>query len=204
MDIGAAYPSKWLKPHDLGDSDCHVTITAFDYEEKSGGGDFKDIQYFLTLKEFKDKKFGLNKTNAGTVGKLHGRETDNWIGKRITLYATEVEAFGEQTLGIRIRLRPPPEGAKPPANSNGTHEAAPTLPPDPMGDAGSNWLTKQIDLAIRDGGATPSDATVDKLRSHLLKVHPNYEGVIAGEPATWPKGFIGAIKSWLEGLAIPF
>ena len=38
-------------------------------------------------------------------------ETDNWPGKQITLYPTEVDAFGERMLAIRVKdtgVRPSP------------------------------------------------------------------------------------------------
>ena len=36
----------------------------------------------------------LNKTNANTIAKMHGEETDDWAGKRIILCAREVEFQG--------------------------------------------------------------------------------------------------------------
>lgn len=63
---------------------------------------------------FEGKKKGmvLNKTNACTIEELYGSETDNWIGKRIAIYATTTK-FGRQTVDcIRIRDRVPAAGAK--------------------------------------------------------------------------------------------
>jgi hypothetical protein len=49
----------------------------------------------------------LNKTNADTISRLHTPETDNWIGKRIALFATEVDFAGKQTLALRVRMKAP-------------------------------------------------------------------------------------------------
>ena len=40
-----------------------------------------------------DKGLVLNKTNLNTIARLYGDDTDLWIGKPITLFATEVQ-FG--------------------------------------------------------------------------------------------------------------
>ncbi len=51
-----------------------------------------------------------NKTNANTITKLYGDDTDAWIGKPITLCAREVEFQGEMVLAIRVSLKAPPIG----------------------------------------------------------------------------------------------
>lgn len=50
-----------------------------------------------------DKGLILNKTNARTIGLALGNEMDNWIGKKITLYATTTEAFGDIVPCVRVR-----------------------------------------------------------------------------------------------------
>lgn len=37
----------------------------------------------------KDFTLGLNKTNARVIAKTHGKNSDDWVGKIITLYRTE-------------------------------------------------------------------------------------------------------------------
>jgi len=49
----------------------------------------------------------LNKTNAKIIASLHGNETDDWPGKKIILYATEVDFRGEIVDAIRVRKRIP-------------------------------------------------------------------------------------------------
>jgi hypothetical protein len=189
MNIAQAFPSKWIKPHDLNDKDVDVTIESFDHEETK---DERGIQYFLTLKEFPKKQWGLNKTNSSAIAKLHGVDTDQWIGKRITLYATEVEAFGEQTMGIRVRLRAP--------SPAGNGQAAPA-PAGPLGDAAAAKLTERLAAltAINKG------VTLDSLRAEMVRQHPDQEAALAGEPATWPRSLGAAIKAWFEDAeSVPF
>lgn len=104
MNINDAFPSNYLKAAEL-EEDTIVTIADVRMEEMGQGKDknSKPVLYF----EETDKGLVLNKTNSGTIAKLYGPETDDWIGKRITIYPTEVEFKGEQTLSIRIRLKAP-------------------------------------------------------------------------------------------------
>ena len=72
-----------------------------------GGTEKKPILYFEETKAKaepgKEKRLVLNKTNAMTIAKMHGHETDDWKGKRITLFPTTVEAFGQTVDCIRVR-----------------------------------------------------------------------------------------------------
>lgn len=53
------------------------------------------------------KKLALNKTNGKTIAKLYGKETEDWAGELITIYATTTEFGGETRDCIRVRpLRP--------------------------------------------------------------------------------------------------
>jgi hypothetical protein len=54
------------------------------------------------------KPFVANATNCKTIASICGsNNTKDWIGKRITLYATETSAFGEMVECIRVRPRAP-------------------------------------------------------------------------------------------------
>lgn len=115
MKLDDVYGSgEWLKAADLHGREVIVKIS------KVGTTTFKDSrtkeekhQVVLHF-EGKDKAFGLNWTNAKRVADLTGsRDTDDWIGHTITLYPTEVEAFGETVEAIRIKAArrkdaPPP------------------------------------------------------------------------------------------------
>jgi hypothetical protein len=118
MKMSDAYPSKWLSSSDFEDGDMVVTISSDDpvsYEEfKTPGKATPDHKPVLRFKAPKGTKpLVLNKTNWKTIGQVLGSDdTDDWAGQSITIYATEVEAFGETTMGIRVRAQKP-KAAKP-------------------------------------------------------------------------------------------
>lgn len=109
MNINNSFPSKYIKSGDITDDDLVVTISRVAIESLGQGDKAEDkpIVYFSD----NEKGLVLNKTNAHVISDLYGPETDAWVGKKIALYATEVEMGGVTTLGIRVRLRAP--GAKP-------------------------------------------------------------------------------------------
>jgi hypothetical protein len=105
MNINDVYPSRWLKASDLS-GDTTVTIKSVKAESVGKGNDAKDnraVAYFNEL----EKGCVLNVTNKNTIVNLYGLLTEQWIGKRITLFATEVDYQGSQILAIRVRMRAP-------------------------------------------------------------------------------------------------
>lgn len=93
---GGAY----LKGEDLADTDdITLTIEGVEIKQFDDGGKKAIITFGGT-----DKKLVVNKTNALMINEVAGsRDTDNWIGKSITLYGTKVEYGGKLTDGIRVR-----------------------------------------------------------------------------------------------------
>jgi hypothetical protein len=104
MKLSEAFPSRYLAAEDIEDDDRTLTITDA-RAEVMGEGIKAQNKIILSFKEER-KELVCNKTNANTISKIHGDDTDDWIGKQITLYATEVEYGGETMLGIRVRLKP--------------------------------------------------------------------------------------------------
>lgn len=104
MNITAAFPSKFLRAADL-ESDATFTIKKVDIETVGQGNDAdeKPVVYFKET----DKGLALNKTNANTIANLYGGETNEWVGKQVTLFPTEVDFGGKQTLAIRVRSKKP-------------------------------------------------------------------------------------------------
>lgn len=114
MKMNDAFPSKYLKAEDLEEGDMVVTISDVRFEEfkdpKTQRPDNKPVISF----EGKDSKpMVLNKTNYKAITQVVGSDdTNDWGGKKVALYATEVESFGETVLGIRVRLKAPPKAAQ--------------------------------------------------------------------------------------------
>ena len=82
--------------------DTVVTIKGFDIKEVGADKEIKGVIYF---EEF-TRGLVVNKTNRERIEGLHGKVDDvtEWIGKKITLYASETE-YGGQTVDC-IRVRP--------------------------------------------------------------------------------------------------
>lgn len=116
MKLSQMFPSKWLSSDDIVGYTPTVTIRAITVERV--GAPPKDEEKYVMWFEGKQKGLILNKTNGLAVGSMYGDETDNWMGKRIQLYVTQVRAFGAIHDAIRIR-------------SAGTISAA----PEPVQDA---------------------------------------------------------------------
>lgn len=117
MKLSDAFPSKFLKADDLGDDDVVVTIRDIRFEKVNPSDPSPKIIAEVTGNidgDLVTKDFVVNKTNAKTIAGIHGDDTDEWEGKRITLYSTEVEYQGETMLGIRVRLKAPKSKGKGP------------------------------------------------------------------------------------------
>ena len=99
ISLDDVYASKWLRAKDLNGQPALVTI------QEIGMTKFKDgkSQITLTFRE-QEKPFGCNKTNASNIAKImNSRDTDDWIGKQIVIFPTEVEFSGEMVDAIRVR-----------------------------------------------------------------------------------------------------
>jgi len=106
MNIDGAFPGKFLAVADLDDQDLSLTIKSVEMGEL-GQGDQKQIKPIIYFKE-EEKGLALNKTNANVIKKLFGAETEDWIGKKITLWPNhDVEFKGEVVSAIRVRSRAP-------------------------------------------------------------------------------------------------
>ena len=103
MDINAVFPSKYLKASDLQGRECAVTIDSVTTEDVAGQGEPDDHKPILWF-EKATKGFVLNKTNANTIAGMYGPETDNWVGRTITLFPTQTDFQGKQVACVRVRL----------------------------------------------------------------------------------------------------
>jgi hypothetical protein len=56
---------------------------------------------------------------------MYGDDTDEWIGKRVTLFSTEVQYQSEMVEAIRIRSKPPREAVRKPAGKAARKAPAP-------------------------------------------------------------------------------
>ena len=95
----------------------------------------------------KVKGFAANKTNCKTIAAMYGTNTKDWIGKKITLYATTTEFGGKQMDCIRVRPQVP-AAAKRPTNGT-TATAAPETEHDDAehDDADDDTSTDESEVA---------------------------------------------------------
>ena len=97
--ISDAFPSNFLKAADLKDRTVKVTIDKVIFEEIGQAKDNKPVIYFADVK----KGLVLNKTNATTIGAVHGQEFEGWTGKEIELFSMMVPYQGQNVEAIRVR-----------------------------------------------------------------------------------------------------
>jgi hypothetical protein len=105
MDVALLNPGQYLKSQELrGDETFTITgVEVEELEDVEGGKKVKGIIYLRGSKPWVG-----NVTNAMCLKAMFGRETDRWIGKRVTLYAApwKDQVTKEDTTCIRVRGSP--------------------------------------------------------------------------------------------------
>jgi hypothetical protein len=188
MNINTAFPSKYLKADEL-DGDTVFTIAGVSVENV-GTAQKAESKPVISFEET-DKGLVLNKTNANTISSLYGPDTDDWSGKRVTLFATEVDFQGKQTLAIRVRMKKPANGQATPA--------APRQQDQPAADSPITLLRKGALQAFRDKHPGKSDEELtDDWRALLAEAVPGKR----------PQSFTGAdwmkVKNRVNAPSSPF
>jgi len=103
--VDLLFPGKYLKAADLRGHDVEVEIEHIDpRHELQGAKGEKEKKPVITMTG-KDKKWVLNKTNAKSIAHIHGNEVKKWIGQKVTIYPTTVNAGGEVHECIRVRVK---------------------------------------------------------------------------------------------------
>lgn len=139
------FPSKYLKAEEFGEDEKKIVTILDIRQEVFGQGRDAQTKFVLDLKD--GKGFVMNKTNCAVIEKLYGKDTDEWIGKKITLFAMEVDSFGDIVRAIRVRPSVPSQAAQastPAANAQ-TAIAAPQV-----GDAPTVITKEQKVLLVRE------------------------------------------------------
>lgn len=105
MKIGKMFPSDYLRGIDV-DKPFIVTIKAVTAERVKNHETGKQEDEFVMRFEELEKKLRLNLTMAKACSLVLNDEegdTDNWIGKRVTIYRDTVKSFGKEHIVPRIR-----------------------------------------------------------------------------------------------------
>ena len=116
MKISQLYPSKYVKAADLEGRTVTIDkLVIEDMQNHNGDKERKPVLYFRKA----TKGLVLNATNARTIAALYGDESNDWPGKRISIYPTRVKAFGAVHDTVRVKEEIPAQPKPQPAGATG-------------------------------------------------------------------------------------
>lgn len=113
MDMGLGFLGTYITAAELVGKEPTLTVDRVLLEkveslkaDDGASSKIKDrvIVYFRESKG--DRGWLLNRTNAECIKELWGRETNDWIGHKLTLYTTQVRVGPKMEPGIRIKGSP--------------------------------------------------------------------------------------------------
>lgn len=114
MDVMLGFLGEYISAAELVGKTVTLTIHKVTLEKveslKGGdddtGGKMKDkiVVYFEESKS--GRGWLLNRTNAEAIKELWSRETDNWLGHKITLFTQQVKVGKKLEPGIRVKGSP--------------------------------------------------------------------------------------------------
>jgi len=102
-NVNQMIESKYLKQSDI-DGEVHVTISKVGRVNIAREGDDPEYKWMVRFEEF-TKPMVLNSTNIKRIARAcNSQESDDWIGKKVTLYVDpDVEFAGNVVGGLRIK-----------------------------------------------------------------------------------------------------
>lgn len=113
MDWRALFKGAYLTAVEFGGREPTFKIQGvdtIDLEQEDGQTKPKAVVFFVDVDGdgYKgiDRGWVLCKTNAMCIAAMFGNETDAWVGKRVTLFATDVQVGKERKPGIRVKGSP--------------------------------------------------------------------------------------------------
>jgi hypothetical protein len=104
MDAALLTPSKYIKAIGFKGKDRTITITGVTLQEMEREDRTKETKGLISVAET-PKQWILNVTNCKCLIAMFGRETDKWLGKKVTLYPAPNE-MSESGVAIRVRGSP--------------------------------------------------------------------------------------------------
>ncbi len=117
------YDNRFIGAWDLTRGDVTVTIARIEATELTGSGGKKARKPVLFF-DGKEKGFAAGKASTNVIARMYGPEVNDWVGKRITLYATKTNMAGEEVDCIRVRNVVP--AAAPAASKKQASQPEPT------------------------------------------------------------------------------
>ena len=116
-DYSSLYDKDYIGAWDLkDDKDVTVTITKVVGGNLVGSGGRKTKKPIVYMKGT-EKGFAVNATNGKTIAGMYGKNIEDWVGKRITLYkSTTRDPSGAEAEVECIRVRPRAPAAATPSS----------------------------------------------------------------------------------------
>ena len=97
------FPTDYLAAAEFRGKDVTLTIKSVSMEDLPIAGRSDKERRPVVRFEETPKKLVLNKTNAKSIAKLHGPQTSDWCGERVTLYPTTTKFGSEVVECVRVR-----------------------------------------------------------------------------------------------------
>lgn len=107
MNKSQVFPSRFWRPADVGSNGLTGTIADVTLEQMVDGQQKAVLSF-----EQGDKSLILNRVNFDTIEAAYGPETDDWIGKKLTMFVVNVDFKGKQVPAIRVRIPASPAKAQ--------------------------------------------------------------------------------------------
>ena len=103
MKVSDTYKSNsgFLSASDLQGKTIRLTISEIASHTFNEGQNDEKTQIVLSF-EGKEKRLGLNVTNAKSIADKFGDDTDDWAGKEVKIYPTKTDFGGKTVDCIRI------------------------------------------------------------------------------------------------------
>lgn len=101
-DYRVLYDKEHIGAWDLAGRDVTLTIESVKAGVLVGEGGKKAKKPIIKFVG-KEKTFACNITNARTIAGMYGPKTEDWIGRRITIYPTMTQFGGKEMEAIRVR-----------------------------------------------------------------------------------------------------
>lgn len=96
VDWDQLYPGRFMKAGEFNGKKVTLEIASVDLEELEGdkGKQVKGVVAFNRT----EKQWALNKTNGICLKEMFGRKVQDWVGKRVTLFADQWD--GEECIRV--------------------------------------------------------------------------------------------------------
>lgn len=113
MKVSEMYPKKFATGEDLAGKEATLIISSIELESMRPDPRAAEVQKYVLYFEKAQRGIILNRTIAEQIAQAVGSdESDDWIGKKITLFPLPMVVAGKNRVAIRVK--PPVNGPSDP------------------------------------------------------------------------------------------